>query len=145
MRLTLGNTTLNPEKRTITVNGKVYHLANQEFTLLRRLCETPNALVNKDVLMEAMGSPNVKAFIVVGGKVRRLLEEVKSDLTIETKKMYDIPQAAMSGYILHTPDVRTITEVYTANQHAALLRCIGLAKETDPRLAALALGQDVGP
>lgn len=140
MRLTLGNTMLNTDTQTVTVKSRVMTLNRQEFNLLRKFCETPSQPVLVEDLIQAVNSANPKSFTVVLGRVRKFLQEVGSDWSIETQRVYANNMAPARSYTLFVSDTKVVTETYTEKQHKAVIECIKRVAEQDPQLASLAYG-----
>ena len=88
--LKLGNVSLNPIDRTVTIGDSTVVLTNREFVLLRTLLQFPRKIFNKAFLYEQVWdmSPEVDSNVVemTVSRLRRRFEEAKASISIRNAR-----------------------------------------------------------
>ena len=90
--LTIGNLQLNPDKRTVEVDGQPLQLNRKEYDLLYYFVVNPNRLINKMSLAESVWGDNIDqadSLDFIYSQVKNLRKKlVQTNATVELKAVY---------------------------------------------------------
>ena len=90
--LTIGNLQLNPDKRTVEVDGQPLQLNRNEYDLLYYFVVNPNRLINKMSLAESVWGDNIDqadSLDFIYSQVKNLRKKlVQTNATVELKAVY---------------------------------------------------------
>lgn len=90
--LTIGNLQLNPDKRTVEVEGQPLQLNRKEYDLLYYFVVNPNRLINKMSLAESVWGDNIDqadSLDFIYSQVKNLRRKlVQANATVELKAVY---------------------------------------------------------
>ena len=90
--LTIGNLQLNPDKRTVEVEGQPLQLNRKEYDLLYYFVVNPNRLINKMSLAESVWGDNIDqadSLDFIYSQVKNLRKKlVQANATVELKAVY---------------------------------------------------------
>ena len=90
--LTIGNLQLNPDKRTVEVDGQPLQLNRKEYDLLYYFVVNPNRLINKMSLAESVWGDNIDqadSLDFIYSQVKNLRRKlVQANATVELKAVY---------------------------------------------------------
>ena len=90
--LTIGNLQLNPDKRTVEVDGQPLQLNRKEYDLLYYFVVNPNRLINKMSLAESVWGDNIDqadSLDFIYSQVKNLRKKlVQANATVELKAVY---------------------------------------------------------